>query len=428
MEVELAYGKSGLTVEVPDERTTVIEPTYLPPLPDERGAILNALRNPVGATPLRRMVRPQQTVAISVCDVTRPMPSSTVLPVLLSELAHVPSDQILVLVATGTHRANSPEELKAMLGSEVVRNYRVINHNAFDQNAVRQAGITPEGIPIWLNRQWLDSDVRITTGFVEPHFFAGFSGGPKMVAPGLAAFDTTMRLHSAALIGHPDSTWGVIDSNPIHSAIRDIARQTGVHFNIDVTINRDHGITSVYAGELFATHRAACGVARRTAMRGVSQPFDLVVTSNSGYPLDLNLYQAVKGMSAAAQIVRDGGAIICAAECSDGIPDHGEYRQLLSARDSPQALLEMVNSDGYSRHDQWQVQLQAQIQLRARVFLKSSYLGPDQVRAAHLEPVEDISSAVSEVLRSQGPDARVCVLPQGPHTIPYVEKGKGDRG
>ena len=428
MQVELAYGKTGLTVEVPDERTTVIEPTYLPPLPDERGAILNALRNPVGATPLRRMVRPQQTVAISVCDITRPMPSSTVLPVLLGELAHVPSDQIVVLVATGTHRANSPDELEAMLGSDVVRNYRVINHDAFDQNAVRQAGSTPEGIPIWLNRQWLDSDVRITTGFVEPHFFAGFSGGPKMVAPGLAAFDTIMELHSAALIGHPESTWGVIDSNPIHSAIRDIARQTGVHFNLDVTINRDHGITSVYAGELFSTHRAACGVARRTAMRGVSQPFDLVVTSNSGYPLDLNLYQAVKGMSAAAQIVRDGGAIICAAECSDGIPDHGEYRQLLSARDSPQELLEMVNADGYSRHDQWQVQLQAQIQLRARVYLKSSYLGPEQVRAAHLEPVEDISSAVSEVLRNQGPDARVCVLPQGPQTIPYVEKGEGDRG
>ena len=421
MQVRLAYGKTGLTLELPDERTTVIEPAHLPTLPDERGALLNAIRNPVGAPPLRRVVRPGQKVAISVCDITRPMPSATVLPVLLRELALVPNEDIVILVATGTHRANSPEELEAMLGSEVMRNYRVVNHTAFDESAVRHAGETPGGIPIWLNRQWLESDVRITTGFVEPHFFAGFSGGPKMVAPGLAAFDTTMRLHSASLIGHPKSTWGVTEGNPIHDAIRQIAVQTGVDFSVDVTINRDRGITSVYAGDLLTAHKAACDVARRTAMRPVKEPFDVVITSNSGYPLDLNLYQTVKGMSAAAQIVRDGGTVICAAECSDGIPDHGEYKQILASRNSPAELLEMINSDGYNHHDQWEVQIQAQIQLRATVRLKSTYLDAEQVRAAHMEPVEDLQATVWDSIEEHGPEATVCVLPQGPQTIPYVE-------
>ena len=421
MLVDLAYGKTGLQVELPDDRTTVIEPTYIPTLPDERGALRNAIRNPVGNPSLRRMVRPEQTVAISVCDITRPMPSATLLPVLLGELAHVPNEQITILVATGTHRANTREELDEMLGTEVTRDYQVFNHDAFDSKGLSYAGDTSEGIPIWLNRRWLESDVRVTTGFVEPHFFAGFSGGAKMVAPGLAAFETIMRLHSAELIGHPNATWGVTEGNPIHDAIREIARQTEVHFSVDVTINRDRGITSVYAGDLFAAHRAACHVAKRTAMHPVSDPFDIVITSNSGYPLDLNLYQAVKGMSAAAQIVCEGGTIICAAECIDGIPEHGEYKRILAERENPEELLEMINAPGHNRHDQWQVQLQAQIQRRARVFLKSTYLDPDQVRAAHLEPVGDLQASIWESIERHGRDAQVCALPQGPQTIPYVK-------
>jgi nickel-dependent lactate racemase len=418
--IELAYGRQGLTVELPDKVTTVIEPTHVPGLPDQRGALLNAIRNPIGTPPLRQLVSPDQTVAISVCDITRPMPSATVLPVLLRDLAHVPDEQITIVIATGTHRSNTPDELEQMLGIEVMSDYRVLNHDAFADSSLKHVGDTPEGIPIWLNRHWVESDIRITTGFVEPHFFAGFSGGPKMVAPGLAGLVTTMRLHDAQMIGHPNSTWGVTEGNPIHSAIRQIARQTGVDFSVDVTINRDHQITAAYAGELFAVHRAACGVAKRAAMRAVSGPFDVVVTTTSGYPLDLNLYQSVKGMSAAAQVLKDGGSIICAAECSDGIPDHGDYKKILSEADSPQDLLETINAPGYSRHDQWQVQIQAQIQMRAEVYLRSSYLTDEQVRRAHLKPIEDIEGTVSDMLRRHGRGARVCVLPQGPQTIPYL--------
>ena len=421
MHVELAYGRTGLTIEVPDGQTTVVEPTYVPGLPDVEAALVNALRNPVGSDSLRRIVEPGHSVAISVCDITRPMPSATVLPVLLGELGHVPREQITILVAAGTHRANTREELEEMLGADVVRDYRVVNHSAFDGDGLTHLGSTAAGFPIWLNSHWVNADIRITTGFVEPHFFAGFSGGPKMVAPGLAGFDTIMALHSAPLIAHPKATWAVTEGNPIHDAIREIAGLTGVHFSLDVTINRDHEITSAYAGELFAVHRAACDGPRRNAMRPVEQPYDVVITTNSGYPLDLNLYQSVKGMSAAALVARDGGTIICAAECIDGIPEHGEYGRMLTSRDSPEGLLEMIDSWEEGHHDQWQVQIQAQLLLRHQIYLKSGYLSPDQVRAAHLRPAEDIQATIEEsVDRHGGDEATVCVLPQGPQTIPYV--------
>ncbi len=425
MLVDLAYGRTGLTVELPDERTTVIEPIYFPALPKEKDTLLKAIREPIGKPPLRELARTTHRVAISVCDITRPMPSRTVLPVLLKELDHVPKDQIVILVATGTHRANTLQEIEEMLGREIIENYQVVNHNGFDKDQLKLIGKTSDGIPILLNRHWLESDFRITTGFVEPHFFAGFSGGPKMVAPGLAGFETIMGLHSAPLIGHPKSKWGAIDGNPIQDAIRHIVRGSGVDFSIDVTINRDHRITSVHAGDVFDAHREACQMAREVAMRQVVEPFDVVITTNSGYPLDINLYQSVKGMSAAAQVVRPGGAIICAAECKDGIPDHGEYKEILASRNSPQELLDMINSPEYHHHDQWQVQLQAQILLRAQVYLKSSYLSTEQVKSAHLEPAEDLQDTVMQSIERYGGDATVCVLPQGPQTIPYVKNDSG---
>ena len=416
MKVKLAYGRDGLEVELPDERTTVIEPTYVPGLPDAEGAIITALRNPLGAPPLRQIVKPSQSVAISVCDITRPMPSNTLLPLLLGELRHVPPENITILIATGTHRTNTREELVEMLGKDVINNYTVVNHDGFDADSLEAIGSTKTGIEVRLNRRWVESDIRITTGFVEPHFFAGFSGGPKMVAPGLAGFPTIMRLHDAGMIGHPNARFAVTVGNPIHDAIREIAEMSGVDFTVDVTINRDQRITSVYAGELFAVHKAACTVAQRLAMQPVQAAFDVVLTTNSGYPLDQNLYQAVKGMSAAAQVVHDGGRIICAAECSEGIPEHGQYRDILASCGSPAELLKMIQQPDYERHDQWQAQIQAQIQMKAEVLVKSGYLTPQQVEEAHLKPVGSIEDAIAEC----GADASICVLPEGPQTIPYV--------
>jgi lactate racemase len=273
---------------------------------------------------------------------------------------------------------------------------------------------------VWLNREWCAADVKITTGFVEPHFFAGFSGGPKMVAPGLAGLDTVLVLHDARRIGHPDARWGVIEGNPVHDDVRAIAAGTGVDFALDVVLNREQDIVQAFGGPLFEMHKAAVETARAVAMRPVDDYFDVVVTTNSGYPLDQNLYQAVKGMSAAAQVVRPGGVIVCAAECRDGFPAHGSYQEVLSSASSPEALLAEISARPRTVPDQWQVQIQAKIQSLATVVVRSDYLGRDQLAAAHLGYTDDVAAAVREALGAAGTGARLCALPEGPQTIPYV--------
>ena len=407
-------------MELPEDRTTVIEPRYDPGIDDEPAALKRALRDPAGSAALRDLVKPESRVAISVCDATRAIPTRRILPVLLNELSAVPQANATILIATGTHRETSGAELDRIFGSEILSRYRVVDHDCRRNEDLQWLGRTDRGTPIWLNRCWMEADVRITVGFVEPHFFAGFSGGPKLVAPGLAGLDTVMALHSAELIADPCSTFGEIERNPIHSEIREIAARSGVTFSVDVSINRDREITGVYAGDLFTAHARACADVKESAMRPVKEPYDVVLTTNSGYPLDLNLYQSVKGMAAAARIVRDEGIIICAAECSDGLPDHGSYGEILNACRNPREVLDLVMSPGYSRQDQWQAQIQSQIQLRADLYVRSDGLSAGQLVRAHVKPVDDIGALVARELSRLGPSGRICVLPEGPQTIPYL--------
>jgi nickel-dependent lactate racemase len=428
MRVRLDYGVDGLEVDLPQERVTIIEPVFRPALADPHAALLTALRTPLGRPPLRALLRRGQTIAISVCDITRAQPRQEMLTALFEEMPDIPAGDITILIATGTHRTNTPVELEKMLGADIARRYRVVNHDSRDRASLAYVGRTSTDVPVYLNRAWIDADIKITTGFVEPHFFAGFSGGPKMVAPGLAGLETVLVLHDARRIGHPDATWGVTDGNPIHDDVREIARLVGVDFAVDVTLNREQKITAVFAGDLLSEHRAACEAARRDAMRAVESLFDVVLTTNSGFPLDQNLYQAVKGMSAAAKVVKPGGTIVCAAECRDGLPSHGSYGQVLASQPSPEKLLAMINSPGYSTPDQWQVQIQAQVQMKATVMVKAGGLTADAVRAAHFQPVEDVTAAVRDAMRTAGPDATLCVLPQGPQTIPYLRYGSASAG
>ena len=230
-----------------------------------------------------------------------------------------------------------------MLGRDILDRYRVVNHDSRDRlHAGPGRHERPRASPVLLNREWLAADVRITTGFVEPHFFAGFSGGPKMVAPGLAGLETVMTLHDAVRIGHPNATWGITEGNPIHDDVRAISQHGAAPLRGGRALNREQQITAAFAGELLTEHNAACAHAKDTAMREVPAPFDVVLTTNSGYPLDQNLYQAVKGMSAAAKIVKPGGTIVCAAECRDGLPIHGSYGAVLASQPI---------SAGAARHD-----------------------------------------------------------------------------
>ncbi len=420
MRVSLAYGDTGLEIEVPD-RAEVIYPRAAAPVPNAAVALTAALRDPVSGPPLAERVRPGQTVAISVCDGTRAQPSSLMLPAVLAELDGIINfDDVVVLVATGTHRANTEPELRAMLGDVVVDSVRVVNHDSRNASRLTWMGTFGADVPVWLNTEWVAADVKITTGFVEPHFFAGFSGGPKMVAPGLAGLDTVLVLHDAARIGHPRATWGITEGNPVHDDVRAIAAGTGVTFALDVVLNQEKQIVAAFGGDILPMHARAAKLAKRLAMRELAAPCDIVVTTCSGFPLDQNLYQSVKGMSAASRVVRDGGMIICAAECRDGYPDHGSYREVLRSAESPQALLAEITGRSVTVPDQWQVQIQAQIQVRSTVVMHTSYLSDADLADAHLQQTADISDTVAARLRQLGPAARICVLPEGPQTIPYL--------
>ncbi|MBI4025186.1 MAG: nickel-dependent lactate racemase [Verrucomicrobia bacterium] len=422
MKVHIAYGKTGLDVELPDGRVTVIRPTRVEGLLDERSAFLHALANPTALPPLAKMVRPGDAICIVHSDITRATPNERIIPWLLEALERAGSkrENITLLNGLGTHRPQSSEELGKMLTPQVAANYRCLNHDSRNPSALTKVGVTRRGHEVWINRRFVEADLQIVTGFIEPHFFAGFSGGPKGVMPGLAGEETVMRNHDAQMIGHPNATWGVTFGNPLWEEMLKCARMAaGRLFLINVTLNDTRQITRVFAGDLFEAHRAGCAFVKETAMQPVRAEFDIVVTTNSGYPLDLNLYQSVKGMSAAARIVKKGGAIIVAAECGDPMGRSGPYFDLLARGKSADELLDLICAPGFSFPEQWQAQIQALIQKKAAVFVHSS-LPAEFVRNAHLIPCSDIAATVNDLMSRCGDNARIAVLPEGPMTIPYL--------
>jgi nickel-dependent lactate racemase len=371
---------------------------------------------------LSEKVKAGDRVAIVHTDITRATPNERILPLLLAELeqAGIRRNDIILLNALGTHRPQTEAELRQMLGDEIVDNYRCLQHDAFDDEVLVSLGETALGHPVRINRHYLEADVRILTGFIEPHFFAGFSGGPKGVLPSIAGVESVLSNHGRQMIGHANATWGITEGNPIWEEMREIARKTDPTFLLNVTLNAQRQITGVFAGDVIAAHAAGCACVKENAMAGVDEPYDIVITTNSGYPLDQNLYQSVKGMSAAAQIVRQGGAIIMAAACEDGLPNHGGYAALLARAGSPQAILDLIAQPGFSEHDQWQVQVQAQIQLQAQVFVYADGLSADQISEALFTPCPSIEQTVTQLCAQYGPNARICAIPEGPQTIPYL--------
>ena len=419
MKVDLAYGHSQLQLDLPDDRTTVIAPSHNPGLPDERASVMAALQNPIGTRPLREWIKPTDKICIAFTDITRATPNERIIPWLLEYLAGFPRENITLLNQLGTHRPNTKAELEKLLTPEVVANYRVINHEPENPEALKQFGVTSDGTPALINRHLAAADVRIITGFIEPHFFAGFSGGIKGIMPGCAGLETVMSNHGAKNIGNPKSTFGVTDGNPLWEELRDIALRVGPSFLFNVTLNEQREITGVFAGDILQAHKVGFEFVRKSAMQAVQAPFEIVVTTNSGHPLDMNLYQGVKGMSAGARILREGGLLILACECSEGVPANSPLDKLLRSASSSEEILTMLSTPGFVRPEQWQAQIQALIQRRAEVLLYSS-LSDEIVRTAFLTPCHDIEKAVQDRLEKLGANARVAVLPQGPLTIPYL--------
>ncbi|SFK94984.1 Nickel-dependent lactate racemase [Paenibacillus sp. 1_12] len=419
METFLQYGKDALRITVPDH-SKVIEPSHLDGLKDDKAAVMEALQHPIGVPSLREMVKATDQVAIVISDITRPTPNHKLVPWLIEELSHVPAEQFVIINGTGTHRDQTREEFVQMLGEEVVNKIRIINHHCHNKDELVNLGSISFGCDAYLNKEYVEADFRIVTGFIEPHFFAGFSGGPKGIMPGIAGIETILTFHNARMIGDPLATWGNMQRNPLQEMASEVNRLCKPDFMLNVALNKDKEITQVFAGELFEAHKQGCAFAKEHAMVPVEQRFDVVITSNSGYPLDQNLYQAVKGMSAAHKIVKQGGTIIVASECSDGIPDHGNYAGILRLRKTPQEILELINDPSFSQFDQWQVQKQAVVQVWADVYVRSS-LPDGLIENAMLKPTANIEDTLRELERKYGETMSVAVLPLGPLTIPYVK-------
>ena len=411
-----------MPVELPDS-TVVVKASPQKGLPDESAVLLQHLRNPIGCASLADQVGPGSRVVVTHSDITRPVPNDRILPVVLKELeeAGVRREDILLLNALGTHRQQTREELRAMLGAEIVDHYHCGQHNAFDDNELVSLGETSLGNPVRLNRHLVEADFRVYTGFIEPHFFAGFSGGPKAVLPALAGQESVLSNHGRNMIADSKATWGNVEGNPIWEEMLEVALKTMPAFLLNVTVNSEKEITGVFAGDLEAAHQAGRESVRNHAMVGVEAPFDIVVVSNSGYPLDQNLYQTVKGMSAAHRITKKGGAIIMCAECQDGLPDHGRYAELLREAGSPQGILDMLAQPGFGEQDQWQVQIQALVQLDADVYVFSDGLNDSQISDALLKPSHDVRATVDQLLGRFGSDATICAMPEGPATVAYVK-------
>ncbi len=421
MRVQLQYGSGLMEVNVPAAGVRVVEPAFVPGLPDEEASFREAVRHPFESRPLREVVGSGDRLALVVPDITRPLVTDRLVRWALAEVSHVPADRVTIINGTGSHRINTRAELTAMLGAGVFEAYRVINHTAHDASTMVPAGKSADGRTILLNREYVEADRRVVLGFIEPHFMAGFSGGYKGIFPALADIDSIMHYHRAAVIGDARSTWGRLEGNPTQEQVRAGGSLLPVDFLINVTQNRERRITGLFCGEVLAAHRRGCEFARATAMAACARRYPIVVTTNGGYPLDQNLYQAVKGMSAAAQITDRDGLIVAAAECRDGFPAHGNFRKLLWEHDSPAAILDTILAPGFSLYDQWEAQLLAQICLQARVGLYST-IPEAEVRRAHLRPVADIEAELEAELGRIGKDAPVAVLPEGPMTIPYLKQ------
>jgi lactate racemase len=417
--VRLAYGRNGLGVEVP-ENAEILRPRFVPGLPDEKQAIRDALQHPIGARPLAEGVHSGQTVVIVHTDITRATPNARILPVLLEALAQAgvrPSD-VTLLNGLGTHRPQTEAELFQLLGADIVAGYRCLQHDCHDEANLVSLGETARGHRLRVNRAYMEADVKILTGFIEPHFFAGFSGGPKAILPSLAGAESVFTNHGYAMMAAPQASWGITEGNPIWEEMREAALRTHPDFLVNVTLNPQQAITGVFAGDMLAAHRAGCEFVKETALVPVSRPYDVVVTTNSGYPLDQNLYQAVKGMSAAARIVRPGGAILMVAACEDGVPNFGLYADLLERAGSPSQVLATIAAPGFQAQDQWQVQIQAQVQLKSDVYVFSEGLTEQQIRRALLQPSRNVDETLRALLKTKGD--RLCVMPEGPQTIPYL--------
>jgi nickel-dependent lactate racemase len=422
MNVTLDYGRTGLDVTLPDDRL-IAPPLAIrdaPPLLDPERALEESLRNPTGTRPLAELARGKRSACVVVCDITRPVPNKLILPPVLRtiEAAGVPRDAITILVATGLHRPNEGAELIELVGAEVARTYRCENHFGKDRDSHEYLGTTPAGVPAWIDRRYLRAELKITTGLIEPHLMAGYSGGRKVICPGIAGLETVKVWHGPRFLEHPRADCGIVEGNPVHDENTRIAKMAGCDFIVNVCIDGKRRVTWLGAGDMIAAWEKGVQFCRDAVKAGVPQLCDVVVTSCAGYPLDTTWYQAVKGLTGAMPIVKPGGTIVMAASLTEGLGSPEFQRQLdeYEAR----GCYDVPSESDTCEMDEWQLVMMKKVVSRCRVKVVTGGLPADVLRRCRVEPAASVEQAVSESLAEYGPAARLAVIPKGPYVLPYV--------
>jgi nickel-dependent lactate racemase len=422
MNVDLLYGRNGIPLRLPDGiRVTVVRKHPMNPIANPVQAVTQALKMPLGAPPLAEMARRGKTACILICDITRPVPNSTLLPPLIETItaAGIPRGNILILVATGLHRPNEGEELREIIGSdELFRTIRAENHFARDRKAHVDLGKTSRGIPILIDRRFVEADLKIVTGLVEPHFMAGYSGGRKLVAPGVAYRDTILNFHTAHILEHEKSANCIIEGNPLHEEQIEIVRKIGGIVALNAVIDENRRIGFVNFGEVEASHRDAVVFMRNHAEVTLPRRFRTIVTTSAGYPLDRTYYQTVKGMVGVVDILEPGGTIIIASECSEGMGSR-EFvaAQRLLCEVGPDRFMSVLRGRDKAHIDEWQTEMLVKALRVGNIKLYTTGLGKESLRDVYVEPASSVEEAVVESVKAHG-DPDIAVVPEGPYIIP----------
>ena len=411
MRITLDYGRTGLEVELPDDRVVgplAIRPAE--PLASPHEAVAHALRNPIGSRPLAEIARGRTNACILVCDLTRPVPNRVILPPLLRTLEQqgIARRDILIVIATGLHRPNEGRELHEMLGPDIVANYRIENHHGKVQEEHDFLGVTPNGVPVWLDSRYLRADLKITTGLIEPHLMAGYSGGRKVICPGIAGLETVKVWHGPRFLEHPRADCGIVEGNPVHEENTRIALMAGCDFIVNVCLDGERRVTWVGAGDMIQAWQEGVRFIEGIVKVPVPEPLDIVVTSCAGYPLDLTWYQAIKGLTGALPIVKQGGTIIMAASLSEGLGSE-DFQRLMAENQDLKAFKQRILGKDYFVMDQWQLEELAKVVERCRVKVVSDGLPPEMLRRCHVQPAATVEQAVAESLAEYGPNAKLAV-------------------
>ena len=422
MRVQLDYGRSGLPVQLPEDcDAKILAYRHADPIEDPQAALDRILDRPTGCDSLEELAQGRQTVCIAICDITRPVPNRLILHALLGRLerAGIAREDILILVATGLHRPNDREELIEMVGEEIVDRYRIENHAGQIQAEHTYLGESPRGVPIWIDTRYVEADLKISTGLIEPHLMAGFSGGRKVICPGLAGIDTIKVWHGPEFLSHPKADCGILTGNPVHEENSWIARHVGCDFIVNAVIDAQRRPLCLVAGELQAAFDEGVNFVREVVSATVPKPVDIVVTSAAGYPLDTTFYQCVKGMTAAMPIVKEGGTIILAGSMSEGIGSE-EFQNLFKTHASLEDFMGRLSDPDFFSIDQWQLQKMGQVCRKADVQIVTDGLPADTIDRLFVRSANSVESALNNALEQHGADASVAVIPKGPYVLAGV--------